>query len=55
MVKKGEYPSIPKHFSKELMQMIDLCLTNDPEKRPTAHEILERYPFNDPSGTPKSI
>ncbi len=55
MVKKGEYPSIPKHFSKELMQMIDLCLTNDPEKRPTAHEILEKYPFNDPSGTPKSI
>ena len=52
MVKKGEYPSIPKHFSKELMEMIDCCLTNEPEKRPTASEILDKYPFNDPKGTP---
>lgn len=55
MVKKGDYPNIPKHFSKELSEMIDLCLTNDPDKRPTASEILEKYPFNDPSGTPQSI
>ena len=55
MVKKGDYPNIPKHFSKELSEMIDLCLTNDPDKRPTASEILDKYPFNDPSGTPQSI
>ena len=40
MVKKGDYPAVPKHFSKELSGMIDQCLTNDPENRPTASELL---------------
>jgi len=55
MVKCGEYPPIPKHFSNELAQMIDVCLTNDPNFRPTATEILAKYPFTDPTGTPTSI
>ena len=35
--------------------MIDRCLTNDPDKRPTATELLALYPFTDPDGTPQSI
>ena len=35
--------------------MIDLCLTNDPNKRPTASDILSRYPFTEPGGTPTSV
>lgn len=35
--------------------MIDRCLTNDPDRWPTAHELLGIYPFTDPDGTPQSI
>ena len=55
MVQIGKYNQIPKHFSNELVQIIDLCLTNDPNKRPTASEILARYPFTEPGGTPTSV
>lgn len=46
-VLKGDYPRIPKHFSLELQYVIDLCLTQDHVKRPTAEELLNLDYFRD--------
>jgi serine/threonine protein kinase len=37
---KGEYPKLPRHFSKELADVLGHCLTLDPKKRFSAEELL---------------
>jgi|TARA_B110001450_G_C17501680_1_gene432615 serine/threonine protein kinase len=46
-VTKGSYPDIPKHFSKDLGKMINLCLQVNPTMRPSAEELLTMPAFND--------
>jgi serine/threonine protein kinase len=45
-VTKGSYPDIPKHFSKDLAKMINLCLQVNPTMRPSAEELLTMPAFN---------
>lgn len=40
-INKGIISRIPKKFSKELSDMIKLCLTKDQKKRPSVSELLE--------------
>jgi len=40
-VVRGQYPSLPKCFSSDLTTMVKLLLQLDPNKRPTAEQILE--------------
>lgn len=37
-------PSIPSHYSKELITLIESMLNSDPKKRPNVNKIL-RDPF----------
>lgn len=40
-INKGIISRIPKKYSKELSDMIKLCLTKDQKKRPSVSELLE--------------
>lgn len=40
-INKGIISRIPKKYSKELSDMIKLCLTKDQKKRPSVDELLE--------------
>jgi serine/threonine protein kinase len=40
-INKGIISRIPKKYSKELSDMIKLCLTKDQKKRPSVGELLE--------------
>lgn len=39
-VMRGIYPKIPNTYSNKLSKIIDMCLQLDPNKRPTAKELL---------------
>jgi serine/threonine protein kinase len=51
-VTKGTYPEIPKHFSKDLSKMIQLCLNVNPVLRPSAEELLSMPAFNGGKAAP---
>ena len=36
----GFYPKIPSHYSSEVNELIRVCLSQDPRKRPTIDELL---------------
>ena len=44
-VVRGKYPAIPTHYSKDLSQMINYCLSVDPMTRPTAQELANMPKF----------
>jgi len=37
---RGKYNPIPSTFSKDLVAIVDMCLSRDYKKRPNAREIL---------------
>jgi len=37
---RGKYNPIPTTFSKDLVTIVDMCLSRDYKKRPNAREIL---------------
>ncbi|XP_073401628.1 mitogen-activated protein kinase kinase kinase 19 [Dendrobates tinctorius] len=43
-VEKGLMPTLPDHFSRRAREFVNLCLTRDQEKRPSA-EQLRRHSF----------
>ncbi|XP_040296466.1 mitogen-activated protein kinase kinase kinase 19 [Bufo bufo] len=40
-VEKGLLPTLPDHFSKKARDFVNLCLTRDQEKRPSAEQLLQ--------------
>ncbi|XP_062212156.1 mitogen-activated protein kinase kinase kinase 1-like [Phragmites australis] len=44
MIGRGEQPPIPSYLSKEAQDFIGQCVRVDPEKRPSASQLLE-HPF----------
>ena len=40
-VLRGQYPALPKSFSSDMSSMVQLMLQVDPNKRPTASQLLE--------------
>jgi NIMA (never in mitosis gene a)-related kinase 1/4/5 len=44
---KGQYPSIPNHFSKEMKNLISVLLSVDPMRRPNITEILKIPAINE--------
>ena len=55
-VLKAPPPTIPANsgFSPEFRQLVKSCLNYDPNKRPTAHELL-KHPFFDKVKGPEYI
>lgn len=49
-INKGIISRIPKKYSKELTEMIKLCLTKNPKKRPSVSELLEHPVILNKSG-----
>ena len=41
----GKYESISRKYSRDLSDLINMCLTKDPDKRPTIQEIIRLPPF----------
>ena len=39
---KGDYDPIPNHYSNELKDLVNSCLSVNPDDRPDAVEILNR-------------
>lgn len=39
---RGNYPEIPKHYSKNMNDLISMMLTKDPFKRPSIRIVLEK-------------
>lgn len=40
-ITKGDYPSLPSFYSRELKQLISSLLHQEPEKRPNTNKILQ--------------
>jgi NIMA (never in mitosis gene a)-related kinase len=40
-ISRGDYNSIPKHYSKEIKRLVSDLLQVDPNKRPNIHEVLK--------------
>ncbi|XP_073503384.1 mitogen-activated protein kinase kinase kinase 19 [Phyllobates terribilis] len=40
-VEKGLMPTLPDHFSRRAREFVNLCLTRDQEKRPSAEQLLQ--------------
>ena len=52
-VTKSKYPDIPKHFSKNLSQMLALCLNKNPRERPSAADLLNMPAFGGEGNVPE--
>ena len=44
-VQNKPIPSIPKHYSRDLTDLIQYCLNKKASKRPTTSELLKHAPF----------
>ena len=41
---RGSYPAIPPRYSRDLRNLVDLCLRHSPRDRPSVNGVL-RLPF----------